>query len=463
MQSSNISCFEPGLLIWGETELAFRTAAQLAGKHSVTLVGSSAAVAHGDVSDLQVIIANRLVRLEGTTGSFTAIIESDKESNRYTFGNIIVFPNAGLNVKSTFKDLFEDNKPGSVLIAVEDVNPADFKQILLGALEAMARGFQIIIAADEVQVAYPEGEVLYQEARDAGVLFFKDVEIEIKDNGVASTILVDIKDKRNNWTSSLEIGSLISFNGEKNNDDYSQLLKTLGIKYPINQESHPFETNVNGIFVVDPGYFELLTEQEIVDYLDIRVSKDNASGKSRYYIDSDLCALCLTCYRVCPHNAVVPEPISGNMYGMAMHISAEACQNCGMCYAECPAYAVKDTVGEPSLKQVTVLACENSSGPLLKNSRVSYHLYPCSGNISIIDILRAMGDRGGRVVILACRDGKCQHDYGPGRLAARVKKINKLLGYLRPGSRVDMITISAQDRWNDIWIKAGDGDDSRGS
>ena len=68
-----------------------------------------------------------------------------------------------------------------------------------------------------------------------------------------------------------------------------------------------------------PGYLE--TERKIV-------------------IDTDKCALCLTCIRSCPHRAIeIGEVAAGQKWGAK--VIPEACQGCGICAGECPAKAIE--------------------------------------------------------------------------------------------------------------------------
>jgi len=70
---------------------------------------------------------------------------------------------------------------------------------------------------------------------------------------------------------------------------------------------------------VIPGYLE--TERKVV-------------------IDTEKCALCLTCIRTCPHRAIeIGEVAAGQKWGAK--VIPEACQGCGICAGECPAKAIE--------------------------------------------------------------------------------------------------------------------------
>jgi heterodisulfide reductase subunit A len=58
-------------------------------------------------------------------------------------------------------------------------------------------------------------------------------------------------------------------------------------------------------------------------------------------VDEELCAACLNCIRVCPHDA-----ISFDMEARAARVLTRACQDCGLCGGICPAQAITMVAGE---------------------------------------------------------------------------------------------------------------------
>jgi heterodisulfide reductase subunit A len=56
-------------------------------------------------------------------------------------------------------------------------------------------------------------------------------------------------------------------------------------------------------------------------------------------IDPDKCRMCLTCIRICPHDAI--RVVQVNPERQTAQIFDLACDGCGMCAAICPARAIK--------------------------------------------------------------------------------------------------------------------------
>ena len=65
----------------------------------------------------------------------------------------------------------------SLVAVLEKIRPGVFREVLKEALAMTSRGHHVFLVVDEVQVNFADGEKLYQEARQAGVIFFKDAVI----------------------------------------------------------------------------------------------------------------------------------------------------------------------------------------------------------------------------------------------------------------------------------------------
>jgi len=98
-----------------------------------------------------------------------------------------------------------------------------------------------------------------------------------------------------------------------------------------------------------------------------------------------------------------------------------------------------------------VLACENSGGPLLEGSGIPKLLFPSAGGIGITDMLRAWRPGIERLVVMTCRDGKCQHRDGGKRLKLRAERLNRLFRLLNNPVRIEVVQVSAQDRADEVW------------
>ncbi|MGD9124393.1 MAG: hydrogenase iron-sulfur subunit [Desulfarculaceae bacterium] len=170
----------------------------------------------------------------------------------------------------------------------------------------------------------------------------------------------------------------------------------------------------------------------------------------RVLVDRRRCAICLTCVRVCPEGAMgrrdrrpVPNPL--------------VCTACGTCASECPMDAIqiindddtrfskeiKAALIKPSFqevpqlsREVLVFACANSAGQALRSARLAGSKLPpglrivqvpCAGKVDPVFVLEALGQGYDGVVILSCFEGACYSLRGTEWAGYRVSHLRGLL------------------------------------
>ncbi|MFA5844237.1 MAG: FAD-dependent oxidoreductase [Coriobacteriia bacterium] len=148
------------------------------------------------------------------------------------------------------------------------------------------------------------------------------------------------------------------------------------------------------------------------------------------------CASCLTCVRVCPHNAPNVK------YRGYLIFDAEACHACGACASQCPAHAINiegHSEEEMDRRVETVLA--GSAGdatmqfacgctPLLPELGLSDPrtlTVTCLLRVSEATVLRALQHGAGRVVFTGCVEVNCRYPYARELVARREADIRALL------------------------------------
>ena len=153
-------------------------------------------------------------------------------------------------------------------------------------------------------------------------------------------------------------------------------------------------------------------------------------------IDETKCASCLTCFRVCPLDAV--------KIGEAMQADPARCQACGVCASVCPAGAVSLSywesadlapAGAPAGEVVAIL-CEYGSDTHVEADQVLR--VPCLARLKPIDLLRLF-QRGCRHVLLVpCDREECK--YGPAwpNVRAVADYVRSLLASAYPAGRIDL-------------------------
>jgi NAD-dependent dihydropyrimidine dehydrogenase PreA subunit/coenzyme F420-reducing hydrogenase delta subunit len=151
-------------------------------------------------------------------------------------------------------------------------------------------------------------------------------------------------------------------------------------------------------------------------------------------VDPVKCALCYTCYRACPHAAMVP-----NEENSAMKNLNTACQVCGICVTICPAGAIKikgkshDPETVPNT--LKVYGCENSGEIALKKiseelaglyDKISVSAVSCGGEITAEKIIDELKNYK-KVLYVTCMYGACRHFDGNKRARLQVLRAKEML------------------------------------
>jgi heterodisulfide reductase subunit A len=162
-------------------------------------------------------------------------------------------------------------------------------------------------------------------------------------------------------------------------------------------------------------------------------------------INEKRCAKCLTCYRICPHGAIILNE------KMRPQIMEDACFSCHLCVSNCPAYAIEsaeftndqiagqvaDQTAGPSEKDpVVIFACERSAAlaadksVLPENTRLI--ALPCACRISGDMILKAMINGASKIIVSGCHEGNCRSMTGSATARIEIDAVNQMPG-IAPG------------------------------
>lgn len=376
----------------------------------------------------ETVWGDKLSFLDGSNGQFTAKLRSGQQ---ITSGTVALFPD-------TPEIRLPHLLPGQVLvILLIGVGRGLFARVLEAALD-LAGSHQIYIITDDVQVAYPGGEDQYKTARAAGIVFFRTPDCRVTN---CSSQGYEIELPRLNVD--IEADQIWDCRLAAAADNWRQTFKLGSFS-----ASGVLNTRREGVYVF-PDAAQTAPQEEplLFDALAARL-RTNSQGKVNYNsgisVKSAECALCLTCYRICPHQAIslaAGEQIL-NLYHMAASINPAACRGCGTCAAVCPAGAISWT-GQPA-DTGCILACENSGWDNGTDNKSPIQLFPCAGAISNTDILRAVADFE-RVTIYACREGGCRHPGCAPELQDRINHIRTISEQLGINADINLIRKSAAE------------------
>ncbi len=189
-------------------------------------------------------------------------------------------------------------------------------------------------------------------------------------------------------------------------------------------------------------------------------------------IDTDLCASCLTCSRVCPYDA----PRTGGNDGV--EIDKDKCIGCGICYATCPANAIDfgieevETMNErikhavirsrtdTSHTRVLLIYCFfNQPGFSTVNAWVRNTMpgvgivgTPCVCKIKPSSLLRAFEYGAQGILVLGCAQESCSFTDGDFWSRQRIKEATQLCE--QTGISPNRITLTLASNFSKQDLKA---------
>ncbi len=159
-----------------------------------------------------------------------------------------------------------------------------------------------------------------------------------------------------------------------------------------------------------------------------RLAVDGTPETPAPEIREQRCARCLTCYRTCPHRAIVLQANDKPM------INPDACFSCGLCVSSCPAKAIfQETVDDEDLGRTdgeahtVIYACRRSALLAVQDAQknganfdpqVRIQPVPCAGRVSVENMLEPLLEGARRVMVAGCHPGNCR-SMNSGNLTAR--------------------------------------------
>ncbi len=434
--------------------------------------------------NIEIIDAGKLVEVKGFVGAFTARFKSNNGFIEKQ-ADAVVLSGAAKRTPRFFKYvLTPDNTVISISWALSNENivelldprddnwrhviilcglsgesdPRRFSETLELALKFQSlEKVQTHIFIRSAKVAETGLESLYRETRLKGAIFYK-----FHDNKVSFT-----KDQEK-WNAEfidpelerpVQIEpSLIVVDEDLFNPCQGKVLpravigprgSTLGLQ-PESVRFTGVTTPRRGVFTIngakDGGIHTNLNDDvdnvtdEIIKLRDLlNINKPQTYAK----VDPEKCAICLTCYRQCPHWAIGFEH--------AARVNEYSCQACGICVSACPTRAIEMvTTGaggplsgysdlirfkaEKDLKgKIVVFACKNSAVRAMEaaSGGICKDLYPvvvqCAGTLDQSLIMDAFIKGAEGVMVMACHSGNCASVYGSDIARSRVSLASTML------------------------------------
>ncbi|MCL6520254.1 MAG: FAD-dependent oxidoreductase [Armatimonadetes bacterium] len=201
---------------------------------------------------------------------------------------------------------------------------------------------------------YGTNELLYQKARELGVVFVKYEPENAPQVSVSSgkPVVLSFIEPELGIKVSQEVDLLVLSVGISPATDNKEISKMA--KVPLNEDGFFHEAHVKlrpvdfaseGIFLAGSAHSPKTTAENIQQALaaagraaTILSKPTMVVGGQVSVVDVRKCVSCLTCVRICPYGAPAVSPNNGKN---RVEIQAAMCMGCGSCAAECPARAIQ--------------------------------------------------------------------------------------------------------------------------
>jgi len=410
----------------------------------------------------------KLTKVSGAAGDFKCAFSTGDEKWLQSFGAIVLATGSSLKLQDGLlgiQDLEEaarDAKHVGIILSSGGKSSIVQTQAALDrACSLHGKGVEMTVLYQQMRVAGPGLQPLYDKARADGVVFIRyagkpsisksdgDFEVEFVAEEVGERVRMRC--------------GVLACEGEEvpsaGAKDLAEMLRInidgAGFFQKENIYMYQVGTCRRGMFAAGSCRKPSTLEEAVSDAYSCAAQikemfaelRDGPPVKAPS-VDSDACAFCLTCYRACPHRA-----IGFDFEKRAVRIFENACYACGVCIGECPARAIKLENGKPKPERAKIVAffCQHSASETYKKLKAKETNLPdiavrevnCSGTVEVPDILEAFEQGADGVVIGGCHKGSCRSLTGSHyaeKRSMRIKEVIESVG-LEPG-RLEMLFVS---------------------
>ncbi len=370
--------------------------------------------------------------------------------------------------------------PGHVVflhsVAGESV-PVICREVMTAALRLQqdfsARTYLLV---GNLKVAANGLEALYRRCKEAGVFFvkFTDTAPEIV-QGKDGSVVIEYADEVANQRFSLRPDLTVVDEAVAPAETLAGLAGVLGLEVDgkgfaqaDNVHRWTVGTNRRGVYAAGPARAVFSDEEKRTDANSTAAMLARGPAgveEDRARIEPGLCIRCLTCFRLCPYEAIrITEK-------ERVEVMAEACQRCGICAAECPRTAIRiPGLGKDALfseqspaaaVSITAFCCTRSAAQAGRlSARMGRDLpegleileVPCAGTVSVEHLMAAFSRGADGVMVLSCHPDNCHS--GRGNILAR-QRVELLAGRLAQIG-VDPRRLSVQTLASNMGVEFGD-------
>lgn len=436
----------------------------------------------GETGDYRLTLCSKGKKTVREVGLIIILEEEKREPKLPLYG---LDPSKNIIPLSKMNKKIGKDKSGNVFFItglLDEGNPADLREALLSSIFILEntkknKESAAFILTSNLKVAALGLESLKTKALGAGVQIFKFNKTmpRIKQrshSSVTINFIDDITDSEHEYNA-----DLLVIDEQVYPDPYmDDLIKIFGLKrngagFPTRENISRLSYRTNRRGVLAAGALESAEIKALALESITSLNPASVSGETndRPCIDPKLCARCLTCFRLCPHQAIeLNNKLNIGLDNKLKNelniansqnpvISPNACEGCGICLSACPAGAIRadlpliqnktdsvsdsvsdrpKTEGSDTHPFLTVFCCRRSAvragrkalgeGQYLPRNLKVVEV-PCAGSIGEEDIFKAFCEQADGVLILTCHEGNCHSDQGNILAIRRMARVEKSL------------------------------------
>ncbi|MFH2058347.1 MAG: FAD-dependent oxidoreductase [Pseudomonadota bacterium] len=409
-----------------------------------------------------------LMSIKGATGAFSILYKASGVINKKLFFAIIVAESAEtipvekktilssdqVYSLNDFSNLAQKNLqavPDSIVFWLDYSCPESkdsSRTALLIAISLAKTRRQITFIIQKMLVHNLNGQRLYDKARKLGIKFLRiDSANEVNIKKQDDKLVFNLKE------TTLK-GIILSFKSdwlvipEKRIPGNKNPMLAKHLKDHLDSEGYLQSANVRHRLINSPrkGIFYTGSCHDEIDEQDQRFELEQIlfsihkiiDNKAKSFsigiqINTEQCRNCLTCFRACPHGAIILND------DMKPYIVPEACFSCGLCLSSCPALAIESKgfcdqtyLNLISKDEITIFACERSGALAAKNvkhdDRFNIQTVPCVCRISTNLLLKTLEAGAKKIILASCHQDNCQSFKGTQNAQTLAKQITQIPG-----------------------------------
>lgn len=478
-----------------------------------------------DSGALQILTGTRLILCKGSLGTFRIEATQNNKPVTLDVGRIIIaeedqrtsnFSLYGLNASSNvitlsqMKNVLHDSScEKSILLKIKKVvfltglvkesTPVIAKEVMLSSLLLQKDyNLQTYILTKNLKVAGDGLESLYRETKKAGTIYIKftDAVPDIH-QGEEENIRIEFFDEITSKNFRLTPDMTVVDEAVVPSRYATDLARIFHIESDVNgfvqaDNVHRYSvlTNRKGIMVAGPSRSILADDDQRIDAENAALavtglaSKETETKAKKAEVHSGQCIRCLTCYRLCPYQAITLDT--------RVEVVPNACEGCGICAAYCPRGAVRITDLEPGAISdliktdtgmqpqktftpfIVAFCCRRSAAQARELAICMGHRLPqgmrvvevpCSGALSYEHIFAALDNNADGVMVLTCHKGNCHSEHGniyAGQTVEQIQEMFSRIGFEKErlliqtlASNMGMEFARIADRFEETIVKIG--------